>query len=197
MRDFLRLRRRDLPGLALVGAMAAVAVALFGRARETPASMTPVASGTELVFVFIASSTCYGISDPDFDGAIRKIRQYLEAEAARSDQTFVSVGVSTDWKLESGIGMLDRFGPFDEISVGRGWLNTGTLAYMWEGLPGRAAVPQIVVLERQVQKDRSISISGTRLRYRKVSAGQIIEWSNLLIEPSHKIHASANDAAAP
>ena len=65
----------------------------------------------------------------------------------------MALGVSVDFAQEAGIGMLKRFGPFDEILVGRGWQNLAALRYVWGDLPGPAAVPQILVLDRKVLWD--------------------------------------------
>ena len=139
--------------------------------------MTPIRSGTELIMVLIATSTCPGIDDPALGAALAQAREGLRREAAAKGQLFTTIGVSLDWSIDHGIEMLARFGPFDEVTVGRGWLNTGALRYIWKDMPGIAAVPQIVVVEREIDKGRSIQVTEEHVRYRMTSAMRIISWS--------------------
>ena len=75
--------------------------------------------------------------------------------------------------------MLEEFGPFNEILVGRGWLNTGAVRYIWEDIRGAAAIPQVVVTTRGVVSDRVIEVGGEELVVRKAGARQIADWSSL------------------
>ena len=141
--------------------------------------IAPIKTGTELVMVFIASSTCTGAKDPELKNALERVRRGLKREAREKKQVFTSIGISLDWSIDAGVQMLDSFGPFDEIAVGRGWMNTGAVKFLWEDLPGEAAVPQLVVVERVVTKDRAIHVTGERVRYRKIGAPGIATWSRL------------------
>jgi hypothetical protein len=166
----------------MLAALCAVAFGLVSQNRSisssAPLPYAPIASGTEVVMVFLASSTCPGIHDASLREALRLARDSLAEEARLSGKGFVVVGVSLDWNLESGYRLLERFGPFDEVLIGRSWLNSGAVRYLWSDFPGIAAVPQLVVLERVIDKDRSISIRDERVRFRKAGAPVIVNWAN-------------------
>lgn len=171
---------RSALAVVLLVAMAIMIPLLLNREVIAEPTLTPIRDGTELVFVLMVSSTCSGISAPGFDEALTVVRSYLEEEAKDTGRTLVKIGIATDWILEDGIAVLNRFGPFDEIMVGRGWMNSGAVEYLWDDFPGRASVPQIVVLERDVTTGKFIQVLGTKVLYRKSSAGQIIEWARSL-----------------
>ena len=61
---------------------------------------------------------------------------------------FSTIGVSDDWSVERGLGLLRAFGHFDEVIVGRNWFNSGIVMFV-EGLEGPAVVPQIVVVRQK------------------------------------------------
>ena len=165
-------------GLVLVAAGGAV----IKRTVATPTVVRvagEISTGSELVFVFIASSSCAGIKDPSLPEALARARAGLKTQAERDGHRFVAIGVSLDWHLPDGIQMLEEFGPFDEILVGRGWLNTGAVRYIWEDIRGAAAIPQVVVTTRGVVSDRVIEVGGEELVVRKAGARQIADWSSL------------------
>lgn len=132
-----------------------------------------------MVMVVIASSTCAGVQDRPFRDAVARIRSGLRERARAGGATFVSVGVGTDRAPESGAALMKRLGPFDEVSLGRSWLNSGAVKYIWMDHPGAAMVPQDVVLERTIQWGRVVTVSDERILLRKVGARGIVDWSLL------------------
>ncbi len=99
--------------------------------------------------MFVASTTCARINDPRLEDALLAARRYLEDYAREDEYGFVTVGVSIEAALDRGAELLERFGPFDEIHIGRGYLNAAAQRYMRTFL-GVEAVPQIVILQRDV-----------------------------------------------
>ena len=152
------------------------------RTVETSLGPTTESQGadSELLFVFIATSTCAGINDPALPPALRKVRNYLSEQAARDGQRFVTLGISLDTDTRIGQQLLARFGSFDELLLGRGWLNTGAIKYIWEDIRGLPAVPQIVVTTRSVVRGRTVEVSGEQSVLRKVGATQIVNWSEAI-----------------
>jgi hypothetical protein len=104
----------------------------------------------ELVGVLIATSDCGGTRNPDFVPAVRAMKAELARRAAAQGKGLRLVGVAMDDKVSDGMMLLNRIGPFDEISVGGNWLNSNAVAYVWRSSDRSAAVPQWVVLERDV-----------------------------------------------
>lgn len=76
-------------------------------------------AGTELLAIFVASSTCGAAQYPGLKDALHRIRMRLSAEAEREQKRLVSVGVALDHDPWLGIAFLEDFGPFDEVLSGR------------------------------------------------------------------------------
>lgn len=92
---------------------------------------------------------------------------------------FATVGVARDWSVEAGIKHLDKFGGFDEITAGRNWLNLGVLRYVWNEVPGKAATPQVLVVDRRVETSEekgSYELHKPKLLMRKVGTREIRRW---------------------
>ena len=79
---------------------------------------------------------------------IDRIKVLLQAKAAAQDRSFVTIGIAEDWSVKNGLGHLSKFGDFDEIMAGRGWLNEGIMKYVWKGSYGEPATPQVIVIDR-------------------------------------------------
>jgi hypothetical protein len=98
---------------------------------------------------------------------------------------FVSVALSVDQDPWVGTEFMKQFGPFDEILSGRGWLNTGAIAFIVRDMPAQRSIPQLILVERDVQvDDRSISAVSDRLVGRKIGADQIVAYGDLLKSPT-------------
>lgn len=82
---------------------------------------------------------------------IKGLKISLQKKARKNDHSFVAIGVSKDWSIEKGLNHLSKFGNFDEVMTGMNWLNTGVLKYVWEDIPGAAATPQVLLIDRTVE----------------------------------------------
>jgi hypothetical protein len=172
--------KRGIGQLLVLSLLLAVAVPLVRRALHEPEGVDRLESGTELLFVFVGSSTCGATEAPGFTELVGVIRERLAAQARSEDYQFVTVGVALDWSIPAGLGFLEEFGPFDEIMTGRSWLNAGGVRYMWRDLPGEPACPSVLVTTRQVVVDRmSITVSEETLHLRKVGVTEIEAWADL------------------
>ena len=148
-----------------------------------PATQPPVrvVPGREIAVILISSSTCAASADPALPGQVERVRNAVSAQAHSRDASFASLGIARDTDAEAGIDHLRRFGRFDELISGRGWLNTGLVRYVWEDIPGRAVTPQILVVERTIVDrfgpDAAQSVvRGERLLLRKVGLREIDRW---------------------
>jgi hypothetical protein len=132
----------------------------------------------QFVVLFIGSSTCGASTRPELPEALQRIRAGLANEAEAQGATISFVGVATDWSLPAGLKFLSPFGPFNQVIVGDGWLNTATVTYVWRDLPGAAALPQIVVLRRDVTvRPEAVTISEDKLLIRKTGVDDLVNWS--------------------
>jgi hypothetical protein len=100
-------------------------------------------------------------------------------------------GISKDSFISNGIFHLKKFGPFDEISTGNGWNNSGILKYVYGDIPGKAATPQILVVKRTYnivsfnnEKPNFAGIKNESQITRKIGLDEIYDWiSNDVLLP--------------
>jgi hypothetical protein len=143
-----------------------------------PLSQQP---GPQLVLVFIGGANCQAARQPPLMAAVRRAAPLLQASAAGRGMSFAALGVSRDTELAVGVRYLEAVAGFDEIFVGRGWLNSAIVRYVWQDIPGAAATPQILVLERFVEgpeagSEGRYAVENERLVRRKVGSGEIERW---------------------
>lgn len=156
--------------------------------RRDTSSFT-LQQGRELTLVYIGSSTCY-FSNKDFlPRALKSIKSKIKNKARENGYNFVTMGISRDWSIERGIDHLERMGEFDEISVGRSWANQGLLKYIWNEIPGRPAIPQVLVVDQNLKTPdgnlNTYRIEGEKLIIRKVGVNEIKRWiKNRIAMPS-------------
>lgn len=86
---------------------------------------------------------------------------------------FATIGIARDRSSRAGIDHLSQFGTWDEVLSGRGWLNTGVIKYVYDDLPGRAATPQVIVVERSVRRTPTVAIEQEGVVFRRVGLDQI------------------------
>jgi hypothetical protein len=126
--------------------------------QETDQVQTRAPVGPELLAIFVASSGCGASRYPGLHEALTALREKLRLDARRADRRFVSVGVAIDQDPTSGENFLKGFGPFDEILSGGGWLNTGSIVFLIRDVPGPMAIPQLVVIERNVALANAVAV---------------------------------------
>ncbi|CAN5329386.1 hypothetical protein BH23GEM2_BH23GEM2_19320 [soil metagenome] len=119
-------------------------------ASSPEATLTP-SEGTEIVAVFLATEDCLAASTPGFDEELKGAITRLRNETRSTDRRFVYVGGALSNNTRRAREFMARFGPYDELVVGRGWLNSTAVYYMWRDIPGGSRLPQIVILQRSVE----------------------------------------------
>lgn len=63
--------------------------------------------------------------------------------------------------------------------IGRGWLNHGMARYVWSGHAGEAAVPQVIVIVRDIVPipgGQRLEIRDERILLRKVGIAEFRRW---------------------
>jgi hypothetical protein len=131
--------------------------------------------------IFVAASTCGASRFPLLPDALHDIRIALSRETELSRKQFVLVGVSIDQDASTGVEFLRRYGPFDEVLAGHGWLNAGAIAYVVRDMPSEHSIPQLVLVERDldVEDGRIVDVHDT-LVGRKIGADQIVSYAAFL-----------------
>jgi hypothetical protein len=133
---------------------------------------------SEIVLVLIGSESCGAHGIAGFNEAVRRARMRIAAHAEEQGVSFASTGVSFDWSIQDGLRFLDRLGPWDEVIIGRNWFGFAAAHFVWRDLPGDPVIPQVIVLERQIERQsEAIIIGNYRVLFRIIGADNIIEWS--------------------
>ncbi len=187
-----RARRRGATGAISLGAGLGLLLAFMGLvpipavrwtlpARETgeyrPGS--GLSPGEELAIVFVGSSACAWSNRPELTKIVRNLKTTLAARAAAAGIGFAAVGVARDLVAERGIAHLEKFGRFDEVMSGRGWANTGIQKYLYDGMPGPGATPQILVVARSVEYATGhVTVVDERVLVRIVGLKEITAWAD-------------------
>ena len=121
--------------------LAVAALALVTTTLRSPPSAdvvidTEIESGRHLTFVLMAQQVAPGTQpDPAYVTQVRAARDSLRALATREGIYYSTVGVGMHWDIAEGLRVLNAYGHFDEVSVGRGWFNTGRFRYSGGTVP--------------------------------------------------------------
>lgn len=163
----------------------------------------PAAPAAEWTLVYIGSSTCTPSNAPQLARASAELRELLAARAARNGTTFSTLGIARDRQVRAGLRHLRRHGEFDEVIAGRSWSNLGLQRYVWGDLPGQAATPQLLLVERTLdassagQGGRQFAIEGERLLVRKVGLDEIEAWLRDGAPVPRRVQRAANVPRGP
>jgi hypothetical protein len=139
-----------------------------------------VRDGTEVIAFFIASSTCGASQNRNLPSALLKIRNDLAERAHSEGKRFVYAGIALDESAVTGLSFLKPFGPFDEVMAGGSWLGTGAVDFLIRGMPGPLALPQLLVVERDVKASQTaIKVSADRVMSRNLGFVEIFRFAGL------------------
>ena len=145
-------RRDSLATAAILAVLLVAAVALVIR-ELTPEAGAPIdtrfESGSHVTFALIAPTRA---ADEEYADHVKSAKAAVREQVLGQGRLFTTVGVSDHWSVNEGIAILEAFGPFDEIVVGRNWFNSGVKRFITD-LEGHPAVPQIVVLVEEIRVD--------------------------------------------
>ncbi|HEY7028246.1 MAG TPA: hypothetical protein VH438_11595 [Gemmatimonadales bacterium] len=132
---------------------------------------------TQLVAVYIGSSTCGPCQSPELKAAIEQVKQGLRTKTTAAGQSFTAIGVAMDWSVEEGYDFLRKSGEWDEVVTGSNWINLGALRYIWADSTALSAMPQLVVVRRDIDWGKTqIDLTKERILLRLMGAPEIESW---------------------
>ena len=105
------------------------------------------------------------------------MKTLLKRNAKAAGYAFSVTGAALEWTIKEGVEFLEEVGPFDEIIVGKAFSNLAAVDYMWADTASYAAMPQIVLIEREVH-----TLAGRRvyspnvIMARYVGAKTVSDW---------------------
>lgn len=135
----------------------------------------------QLLLLFFGSSTCGFSNDPRLPSLLRQAKADVAAQASDEDLNFWTIGVALDWSLQAGEDHLDKFGYFDETSIGSNWANSLALQFIWSQPDPNGATPQVVVAYRELLTPATDSIAkvsadAETIVLRRVGLDEIKTW---------------------
>ncbi len=147
-------------------------------AQDTTYSPTfMLTEGKELIAVYFGATTCVPCHDPDLKRNIKRTKPLLKRNAEAAGYTFSVTGAALDWSVKEGIEFLEEVGPFDEVIVGKTWSNLAAVDYMWADTASFTALPQVVLIEREVINTANRMVfSPNVIMARYVGAKTVADW---------------------
>ena len=173
--QFVRRHWHVVVALAILGGGTLARVA---SAPSIPAVDLSV-SGIEIAVIFVVSSSCGASRTPGFAAAFRSLRDSVEVRAQRKGARMRMIGVSVDPTVRDGLEVLRRFGDFDEMTLGGGWLNLASQQYLWGRFAGKAGVPQVLIFERRIEvQETEFRVAAERFLIRRVGTDEFLAWAD-------------------
>ena len=141
-------------------------------------TVVPPTSGSqeEDVLVLVVSAFCGASKDSRLPSAWRGVVEGEAKVASGDGRALRVVGVAVANPAGVGVSFLEDFGPFDEVTSGRGWESMGAMMFLFRDLVGPSAVPQVIKLRRTVTR-RAVGgpqIAGVRVLSRWVGVDGIL-----------------------
>lgn len=97
---------------------------------------------------------------PPYVSQVKAARDSLRALAEREGIYYSTIGVAKHWDIVEGQSVLNAYGHFDEVSLGRNWFNTGRFRYKG------STVPAVLVFLEDIRVEQT---SWTSLRLTEVA----------------------------
>ncbi len=133
---------------------------------------------TELTLVYVGAYTCSPCREPSLKSALEVAKTNLHQKAKESGKQFSVIGIANDLSVEDGLEFLEESGYFDEIIVGKNFLNLGSIDLIWNEDSNDYAVPQIFVFEREITVDKDITVGPKTILATYSGRDEIEEWVN-------------------
>jgi hypothetical protein len=161
---------------------------ILGFEQDSNASSVYTASdaiesnNTELRFIYLTNSSCNFSSNEDVIYAINSLNDLIEEKANGYGISFSSLIISVDENSYVGIDHISKYDSFDEISTGKGWLNTNVIDLFEDQTVSFKIVPQILVTVRIFSSKEFnnskhlISFQKEKFLIRKIGKPEIIDW---------------------
>jgi hypothetical protein len=106
--------------------------------------------GVNEIAIFIGTHRCGVCSRKDLPQLVRDKIDSLRTVAVSRGSRFTVVGVAMDLPRKDALRWIDRFGPFDQVSVGGNWMNEQVVRSVWQDEATVPAVPQLLLVRRTV-----------------------------------------------
>ncbi len=135
--------------------------------------------GREWQVIFVASSHCPACNVPGLRQAVVDMIWELDRQVRSIGDKPTTLAAVTDDRHEDAIGFIRDYGEFDELHLGRNWLNQSVLKYMLRDHPGTGATPSVLIVTRAVELtgDGSFMVGPDSVVTRLVGPTAITDYS--------------------
>jgi hypothetical protein len=140
--------------IALVAALCVGAMGLAATLRLSESNVEATAvlrTGREWQAIVFLSRSCGACNSPRLPDAVREVLTIVQAHAEAVGDSFSSTGVDLEAGHASGVRFLARFSAFDEVSLGRSWLNHAMIHWAVVDSKVVGGTPSIMLLTRIIE----------------------------------------------
>ncbi|MBI2796983.1 MAG: hypothetical protein HYX65_09805 [Gemmatimonadetes bacterium] len=109
----------------------------------------------EVRLSIVVNARCFASTSDSLQHTWAEVRKAARAAARDQSLDFATLAVATNQDIETGLVLLRRLAPVDEISTGRSWMNHDALDLIASGESESLVVPQLVVSLRSTAVDSS------------------------------------------
>jgi len=171
-RSFTAMRTSFSTAIVVLGLMSRV---IGAQERYVTAQALP--EGREIVAYYFGAQDCGACHYPAVKNAVLAMKGLVRDQAKKQGAAFSVVGVANDWEIPTAINFIASVGPFDQLVLGGNWTNLAIERFIWRDSTARAAMPQIVVIERTVTPLRAgMTFSEPKILRRLVGGDEIPAW---------------------
>lgn len=131
---------------------------------------------SELNLVYIGASWCAPCRRDSLKQTLEELKLVLYDRAKEENMNYSVIGVSNDQSIQEGLELLNSTGYFDEVIIGKKWINSGSIDFIWDQKEVKPAVPQIIVFNRSLKFEEGIIAGEKNIMVRKVGVREIDQW---------------------
>ena len=142
---------------------------------------------TRVSLVALLAPGCGCNSMPAFPKTLETIRREIRRRALAAGARYAAVGVVLSGDVASGVNYLVNgvtetgarveFSPWDEVHAGDSWRNEAMLSLVWSERLVDAAFPQLVLIERQLERSSGhIRVVSTRQTLKLLGTAAFEQW---------------------
>jgi hypothetical protein len=135
---------------------------------------TDMPNGKQIVAVYFGAKACGPCQTPTMKAAIRRMKPLVAGQARKSGASFAAMVVAVDRKLEDGLEFIKPLGAFDEYVFGSDMASSAAQRFIWSDTLASPVMPQVIVVERNVEMIPHTSIKFGPDRVLRVVAGDSV-----------------------
>ncbi len=177
-----RLRTNLLAIPFLMSSLGFLYYALRYQTPQMPRNHGEYIHGREWQLILIASSHCPACNAPGVRPAVIEVANEFDRQVRASGDKPTTLGVITDDDQRAAFKYAESLGQFDELQLGRNWLNQSVIRYMLRDAVGLGATPTVLIVTRVIDftNQGNYRIGPDSVVVRLVGPSEIIDFASWL-----------------